>query len=285
MQRAIIGWTVPALIALVMTVPADARPRAVSRDDGNAASAPAPSPPPAPRATPERPAPVVTSTSGARTAPASAAAASRAQSRGERRAPSGGGQATARPRPRGTDSTASTAGGRSGDGERTAVRRGDRPRDGRATIGTAVARTRPRPTIPSWAWHRPSYWHGYHSVGLGYFYYDPYWWGYPGYGYGHGYGYGYGPGYYGPGYGGYYVRGDRHLGNVRLKVKPRDAEVRVDGYYVGLVDQFDGVFQRLTLESGPHRIEIAKPGFEPLVIDIRVLPYDTITYRGTLQAQ
>jgi hypothetical protein len=133
--------------------------------------------------------------------------------------------------------------------------------------------------IPSWAWGRPSYWHGYHSLGLGYFYYDPYWWGYPGYGY-----YGYGPGYYG-GYGSYSRRYRDYYdrGQLRLKVKPKDAEVRVDGYFVGKVDEFDGIFQRLTLETGPHRIEIQKPGYAPLVLDIRILPDETITYEGELE--
>ena len=40
--------------------------------------------------------------------------------------------------------------------------------------------------------------------------------------------------------------------------RPRDAAVYVDGYYAGIVDDFDGVFQRLTLEVGPHRIELER---------------------------
>jgi len=289
MQRAFIGWSAAALAALVLASPAEARPRTADGDSsatGSTATArPAPSPAPAPSS----PAPVVSGSGGARSAPA-APTTVRAQSRrGERRAPSGGDRTTAAPRTRGTGSTAAATSSEGSDDERRAVRRGDRARDGRTAIGRAAPRTRPRPTIPSWAYHRPSYWYGYNSLGLGYFYYDPYYWGYPGH---YGYGY-YGPRSYGPAYGGYgggygggyYVHGDRHLGNVRLKVKPRDAEVRVDGYYVGVVDQYDGIFQRLTLESGPHRIEISKPGFEPVVVDIRVLPYDTVTYKGTLEPQ
>ena len=289
MQHSFIGWSAAVLAALALAAPAEAAPR--TRDGGSsdsggatAVARPAPSPSPSPAPAPPPP-PVVTGSGGGRSAPA-AAPATRAAQRGERRAPSGG-RATATPRSRGGSSTAAATSERGSDDDRRAVGR-QRPRDGRATNGRAVQRTRPRPTIPSWAWHRPSYWYGYNSVGLGYFYYDPYWWGYPGY---YGYGY-YGPRHYGPGYGsgygyggGYYVRGDRHIGNVRLKVKPRDAEVRVDGYYVGVVDQYDGVFQRLKLESGPHRLEITKDGFEPLVVDIRVLPYETVTYEGRLEPQ
>lgn len=283
MQRALIGWTAAALAAFVFTAPAEAAPR--TRDGGSsdaggsrAVSRPAPSPAPSPAPGPPAP---VTSGGSRRSAPADAPAV-RAAQRGERRAPSGGGRATATPRTRGGggSSTAAATSERSSDDDRQAVGR-QRPRGDRYTYGRAVPRTRPRPTIPSWAWHRPSYWYGYNSLGLGYFYYDPYWWGYPGY---YGYGY-YGPRYYGPAYGGgYYVR-DGHLGNVRLKVKPRDAEVHVDGYYVGVVDKYDGIFQRLTLESGPHRIEISKEGYEPLVVDIRVLPYETVTYEGRLEPQ
>ncbi len=79
---------------------------------------------------------------------------------------------------------------------------------------------------------------------------------------------------YGPG---------RYYGDVRLQVKPRDAAVYVDGYYAGVVDNFDGVFQRLTLEAGPHRIEIEAPGLEPRSFDVRVDPYHDIDLRADLQ--
>ena len=35
----------------------------------------------------------------------------------------------------------------------------------------------------------------------------------------------------------------------------------MDGYYVGLVDQFDGVFQRLDLPTGEHEVSIYLPGY------------------------
>ena len=59
-------------------------------------------------------------------------------------------------------------------------------------------------------------------------------------------GYGGYPGYYGGSYSGY-TSSYRDTGGLRLKVKPRDAQVLVDGYFVGTVDDFDGVFQRLDL--------------------------------------
>ena len=41
--------------------------------------------------------------------------------------------------------------------------------------------------------------------------------------------------------------------SVRVEVKPKEAEVFVDGYYAGIVDDFDGVFQRLRVTPGRTR--------------------------------
>src|SRR5678816_2017038 len=48
--------------------------------------------------------------------------------------------------------------------------------------------------------------------------------------------------------------------SLRLKVNPRDAEVFVDGYYAGTVDDFDGTFQRLHVGPGEHDLELFMPG-------------------------
>lgn len=48
---------------------------------------------------------------------------------------------------------------------------------------------------------------------------------------------------------------------VRIEVSPKDAEVYVDGYYAGIVDDFDGTFQRLRLPPGGHEIVIRRDGF------------------------
>jgi len=74
-------------------------------------------------------------------------------------------------------------------------------------------------------------------------------------------------------------------GHLRLKVKPEQAEVFVDGYFVGLVDQFDGVFQRLHIEPGAHRIEFRADGYgyEPLTYDVLIQPDRTMTYTGALK--
>ena len=92
------------------------------------------------------------------------------------------------------------------------------------------------------------------------------------------YPYGYTPrGYYDP------IPGVAY-GGLRITGLPRDAQVFADGYYVGIVDDFDGVFQHLNLEAGGHHIEIQLPGgYEaPIAFDVMVRPGETTTYRANI---
>jgi hypothetical protein len=105
------------------------------------------------------------------------------------------------------------------------------------------------------AWAGP---HVHVGIGLGY---NGYGWGL-GFGFGYPY-WGYYPyggfyPYYGYPYWGYYDPS----GAVRLEVGPRDARVLVDGYYAGIVDDFDGTFQRLHLPPGRHEITLKLSGFK-----------------------
>ena len=72
------------------------------------------------------------------------------------------------------------------------------------------------------------------------------------------------------------------VGQLRLRVSPRHAQVFIDGYYAGIVDDFDGVLQSMKMESGPYHIEIVAPGYEPLEFDVRITPGQKIDYRGDL---
>ena len=114
--------------------------------------------------------------------------------------------------------------------------------------GRAVRRTS-RPVLQTRAWYGPAYGH----------YYSPLY--YPGYFYGPSWGlHPYGP--WGPYqyWGGYY----RERGSVRLQVKPEETEVYVDGYYAGVVDSYDGIFQRLSLPPGRHDIELRLEGYRSI---------------------
>ena len=72
----------------------------------------------------------------------------------------------------------------------------------------------------------------------------------------------------------------RVYGGVRITGVPRDARVFADGYYVGLVNDFDGIFQHLNLEAGAHRIEIEMGGIDGIRFDVYVRPGETTTFRG-----
>ena len=74
----------------------------------------------------------------------------------------------------------------------------------------------------------------------------------------------------------------RPYGGLRITDMPRDAQVFADGYYVGIVNDFDGIFQHLNLEAGPHHIEILLPGGydPPVAFDVYIEPGRTVTYRA-----
>jgi hypothetical protein len=86
-----------------------------------------------------------------------------------------------------------------------------------------------------------------------------------------------------PAYSGDVTGGFAGEGTLRLKIKPPDAEVYVDGYYVGIVSDYNGVFHKLHTEGGQHRIEVRAPGYEPMTIDVQVTPDHATTYQGELK--
>jgi hypothetical protein len=89
--------------------------------------------------------------------------------------------------------------------------------------------------------------------------------------------------YGGPTYGYYALQPGFAYGSLRIVDAPRDAQVFVDGYYAGVVDDYDGIFQHLNLEGGPHHIEIEIDPDAPLIeFDVRIIPGDTVTYRAVL---
>jgi hypothetical protein len=71
-------------------------------------------------------------------------------------------------------------------------------------------------------------------------------------------------------------------GGVQLDVLPWSAHVFVDGAPAGRVEEFRGYYQHLTLPAGPHVLAIVHPGYDPLVMDVVVVPGRTITWRATL---
>ena len=185
---------------------------------------------------------------------------------------------------------------------------------GSPPVGRAVPRGPSNPGRPGSAYPRPGYPGGrgpYYGYGHHYSAY-PYYYGYPGYyaypgfsfslgfafGYPYGYAYpyaypypyGYAPSPYPYGYAPWYgypgyvaVVPGAGYGGVRIAVDQRDAEVFVDGHYMGVVDDFDGTFQQVNLEPGPHRVEVRRDGFEPVTVNVNIQPGRTVTYRTPLR--
>ena len=167
-------------------------------------------------------------------------------------------------------------------------RRNDNRTDGRVA-GERYAVPRPAPVVPRYrnSDHRGYYVQPYRN----YYVYR-----YPAYRYYGGRRY-YTYNYYDPYYSGnfywsnyawqprsYYVgpSWDNGLGKLRIDIDQRDADVYIDGYFAGQVDDFDGVLQGLRLEPGNYAVEIVLPGFAPLRFDVQITPGRTTTYRGYL---
>ena len=96
--------------------------------------------------------------------------------------------------------------------------------------------------------------HGHGSVVVvGGYFYDPFYFGAYQYPYPYPYPYGYPP---------YrYPFAIDRTADIRLQVTPKSAAVYVDGYYAGIVDDFDGVFQRLHVQPGAHEITLYLKGY------------------------
>jgi len=133
--------------------------------------------------------------------------------------------------------------------------------NGRYVPRTVIVPRYIRPSIVTVVPYRPYVYRP--SIGIGAYY-----------GVGGAYPYGYTPrGYYDP------LPG-RAYGGLRITGAPRDAQVFADGYYVGIVNDFDGVFQHMNLEAGPHHILVQEPGLQPIEFDVMVQPGQTITFRA-----
>ncbi len=80
----------------------------------------------------------------------------------------------------------------------------------------------------------------------------------------------------------YYPMFDDHA-DIRLAVTPKEAAVYVDGYYAGIVDDFDGVFQRLALPPGPHEIVFYLEGFRTARQRLYLSPGSESKLRETME--
>lgn len=68
-------------------------------------------------------------------------------------------------------------------------------------------------------------------------------------------------------------------GRLELDIRPRQAQVFVDGDFVGTWSDLDG---GMTLSPGTHRVELRLAQHEALAFDARIVAGRTITYQGVL---
>ena len=223
-----------------------------------------------------------------------------AQSRGGH---AGGGHSSGGHAP-GSHAGGSHSGGeRSNGGSSRGSATAARERDGRSTVGTAVPRmgqsdlflARPSTYGPRFAPYYSQYYRDYsqyyrvpyqyfrvpyyEGFGLG-FYRSPFW---PPYSYGDPYLSSFGEVY--SDIPSQSVLPSAPSGNIRLIVDPVSAEVYVDGYYVGTVEDFYQSLAGLNVDAGTHRLEFRAPGYEPLVVDVKLQANTTITYRAALKRE
>ncbi len=109
---------------------------------------------------------------------------------------------------------------------------------------------------------------GHIIVGGGF--YDPLWYGYP---YGYGYGYPDWP----------YDYWSNITGNLKTEITPKQTEGYVDGYYAGVADDFDGVFQHLQTSPGGHAVTLRLEGYRSITRNVYVRPDSTYKLKETME--
>jgi hypothetical protein len=82
-----------------------------------------------------------------------------------------------------------------------------------------------------------------------------------------------------------YLRRQRETarGTLVLQDVPASAQVHVDGYYVGLAEEFGPGGRVLNLEPGAHHVELRAAGYETLTFSVRIEPNTILRYRGDMQ--
>lgn len=118
----------------------------------------------------------------------------------------------------------------------------------------------PRPVVVS-PFYSPFYSPYYNP-----FFFDFYGWGFPGI----------------PSFG-FYNRSAVVDSSARIQVTPRQAEVYVDGYRAGIVNDFDGFAQRLHVPPGEHVIELYLEGHKTISQAILFAPGESYRIRHTME--
>lgn len=76
---------------------------------------------------------------------------------------------------------------------------------------------------------------------------------------------------------------DASRGGLVLENVPRMAQVYVDGYYVGIAEEFGLGGRAINLTAGAHHVELRAPGYETLTFSVLIEPNRIVRYRGEMQ--
>jgi hypothetical protein len=71
-------------------------------------------------------------------------------------------------------------------------------------------------------------------------------------------------------------------GGMSFDVTPADADVSVDGVYVGVAADFSSTHQPLTVTPGRHHVELQAPDAAPVAFDVDVAPGQVVPFQGSL---
>jgi PEGA domain len=74
-----------------------------------------------------------------------------------------------------------------------------------------------------------------------------------------------------------------NTGGMSFDIQPSNAQVYVDGQYVGTVGQFSPTSQPLGLTAGRHHIQITAPGYRTTDFDADIVAGEVLPYQGTLE--
>ena len=73
------------------------------------------------------------------------------------------------------------------------------------------------------------------------------------------------------------------MGRLILDIAPATAQVFVDGYYVGVPEDFSAGRGGGLLRAGPHHIDISADRHEPVSVELMLSADHPVTYRAALK--
>jgi hypothetical protein len=72
-------------------------------------------------------------------------------------------------------------------------------------------------------------------------------------------------------------------GGVSFDIQPADADLFVDGEFIGTIGTFTPNAEPLTLTPGVHRIAVQHEGFRSMEWDVTIEPGQVVPYRGVME--